>query len=524
MEEKKTFTKRDAKNLLVEAIRAKRQNKLGEALILLVKLAEELFNIDKAWADLMYAEMLHHRGSVLILEKNWAGAYEELLDSARMRKRLKDHKGLGYTMFQIAMLKMEQTGDKEIFMPYFLNARPYLIKAMKVAEEQEDFKTGGDMKHNNAFIYQIDGEIKTAITLYTDTIKLRELAEDMRGEALTMARLAECYLENNELDKAEKFADPALIYFRDTDDEKRVDQVLKVKQRIIYKLAEVLAKELDAAYAKATTRQDYANVCRIAGRIEELLDNNEEKLSKTLKGWWARYYEFLKFVENYQERKSFVESIERWYETIRDSELRIGFGYLYTVALADLIGDIEKSEKISHEIEGLAVSSGKTHLLLQVVNARGIIEMSAKNFKDAIIYFNKIDDFMPAELLEQECLPNTANILNNRGISQIRGKLDAIKGTTDLLRAIEVYSLIDNPPVKHFEGLKNRMREAVEYMSSEDVQIHNKDQILHLAKEARDMVAIVGDDIKSMSTNSKYFQNLRISSELIREKMETLYK
>lgn len=523
MEEKKTFTKRDAKNLLVEAIKAKRQNKLGEALILLVKLAEELFNINKAWADLMYAEMLHHRGSVLMLEKNWAGAYEELLDSARMRRRLKDHKGLGYTMFQIAMLKMEQTGDKKIFMPYFLNARTYLIKAMKVAEEQEDFKTWGDMKHNNAFIYQIDEEIKTAITLYTDTLKLRELAEDMRGEALTMARLAECYVENNEIDKAEEFADPALTYFRDTDDRKRVDQALKVKKQIVYKRVDELAKELETAYSKATTREEYNKVCQIADKIKDLLDSNEEILSKTIKGWWARYYEFLKFIENYQERKSFVKSIERWYETIRDSELRIGFGYLYAVALADLIGDIEKSEKISNEIEGLAVSSGKTHLLLQTINARGIIGMSA-NFKDAILYFNKIDDFMPAELLEPECLPNTANILNNRGISQIRGKLDAIKGTTDLLRAIEVYSLIDNPPAKHFERLKNRMREAVEYISSEDIQISNKDQILHLAKEARDMIAIVGDDIKSMFTNGKYFQNLRISSEIIREKIEKLYK
>lgn len=510
-----------AKDIMSQAMMAKYQNKLGEALLLLGILAEMLQEIEEDWADLLYAEMIHQRGVVLEMDKNWAGAYENLLDAAHMRKRLKDYVGLAYTMFQIGMLKLEQTGNDEAAMPSFLKARPYVRRAIDIAEEIGDKKALGNMKHNDAFIDQTMKVYQNAITGYCNALTSRIEAGDKRGEALTKARMAECYLAIDDIYNSGLLANAALQHFRETNDIKRIEQVWKTKKAIVAKKVEQLTKELNELYAKATTKEDYRKAAEITLTIAEFLNDNEEIISKTIKGWWARYYELLKFVKDSAEKKLFVERIEFWYGKITNPEIKVNFGYLYATALSSLADNTEKAEKINQEIKILAEKTGNTSLILQTINSRGIKEMAAKNWEEAVKIFSELDPFYTETLKEQENLLPTANIFNNRGASLIRGGIDPVSGATYLLYAAGFYSRQELPPAKHFKGLPDRLKEAIDKLQSV-TGIPNCKEILALIIEARNLLLPVSDTIQQAQPQKEYFDNLLRSIEKIHEKITEL--
>lgn len=518
--------------MLAEAVKAKYHNKLGEALILITKLAEALFEIEEKWADYLYADMLHQRGVILQMDKNWAGAYEELLDAARMRKRIGDYVGLAYSMFQIAMLKMEQTGNETEATPSFMKARPYIEFAIRVAEERRDIKTLGDLKHNIAFIDQVCKAYENAIIEYQEALAFRIKAKDKRGEALTKARLAECYFALDDIENSVDLANDALRYFIETDDKKRIEQVRKAKEMIpviAAKKIEQKIKELNELYSKATTEEQYKECVKIAGEINELTPrcpslDTEELMLKALNSWWAYYYYLLKFDQSQDTREQFIEQLGSWYRDINNVELKIKFGYLYATALSNLTGETEEAEKINQEIKVLAEKTNNMSLLLQVINSRGLKEMAAKDWHAAIAIFSEIDVLHAETVTKQENLQYAANIVNNRGASKNRGKIAPIGGAIDLMLAAILYSQQEMPPAKHFKGLPDRLQESIDNLNSVQETIPNKEEIIYLIKEARALLSPVSDQIQKKQPPWEYFETLRSKIEEIREKLMELNK
>lgn len=220
---------------------------------------------------------------------------------------------------------------------------------------------------------------------------------------------------------------------------------------------EEIVKEINDLYAKATVEKDYVEVNEKAQGLEkelkEIGKETDEIAKSIVNGFWARYYLERKFGHIDSVLASRVES---YYSRIENPELKVTYGYLLAVIVSELEQDFAAAKEINNEIQEIAEETGNVASVLRVINARGLKEMKEKNFAGAIEIFNEVDQIIVPDAANQ----HLGNILSNLGISKIRGEIDILDGIGDLIEAADYYLKVKPIPLKHIEGIKNRLNEA----------------------------------------------------------------
>ena len=227
-----------------------------------------------------------------------------------------------------------------------------------------------------------------------------------------------------------------------------------------------LADELSMLYEKAKAKEEYEEVIKKGGKIEIMLGEGPDiKVSTQLPSYWAKYYLLLKFPSSSadEDRHDFAFEIESVYTYLTDPDNKVALLYLESVIWSNLLNDQEQAGQLTDKMNRI-ISSEKVSLasVLRHINARGLKEMAGRNWPEAVKTFNEIGRLSETELRQPENLRHAGNIINNRGASKIRGNLDITRGIDDLFEAKSFYLREDQPSQKHLEGLKNRLREAIE--------------------------------------------------------------
>ena len=237
-------------------------------------------------------------------------------------------------------------------------------------------------------------------------------------------------------------------------------------------------KELDELYTKATTKEEYHRAWEMTKKLEQDIAAERGILVKwsaqaILNGFWARYYELLNFNRTGNDINEFCHKVANYYHGLEEKEdidLKVSYGYLFSVITSQLEGDLQEAEKIDEEISQLAEKSGNVVSALRSVNAQGLNAMKKKDYPGAIAIFDKGWRFFPEHKQNPETLRHFGNICNNRGLSeihlsgQVQKRSEKIKllwnGIQDLTLATSIYTSEDSPPLKHLKGIKNRLKIA----------------------------------------------------------------
>lgn len=226
-----------------------------------------------------------------------------------------------------------------------------------------------------------------------------------------------------------------------------------------------LFDRLSELYEKATTEEEYNEVVEKGGERKIMLGEDPDiKVSIQLPSYWAEYYLFLKFPNSFkdiQDRFDFVSEIESVYTHLTDPDNKVALLHLESVIWSNLLNNQENSDWCNREIETILLNEEVSLVsILRYINARGIKEMAAKNWSEAVKIFNEIGVLSITALRQPENLRHAGNIFNNRGASKIRGSINITGGVDDLFEAKSFYLREDQPSQKHLEGLRNRLREA----------------------------------------------------------------
>ncbi len=238
-------------------------------------------------------------------------------------------------------------------------------------------------------------------------------------------------------------------------------------------------KKLVELYAQATTKEEYLRVLQVAHEIDEEAERQglpqTTRLRAALNGLWARYYEARKFGiapgcidELYESVKTGVNLVD----AEGDMELAINYRYLLSVVVGQLKKDPEEAAKIDEEMQRLVKDSKNIPLALRVINARGLNAMQKEDWQEAITIFTTAEQDFPEASNIPEARQHLGNTVNNRGLSKInlsdkmqdRGyKKEVIRSAVwDLLVAMNLYFMVPLIPLKHLEGIRNRLRLAKE--------------------------------------------------------------
>ena len=218
-------------------------------------------------------------------------------------------------------------------------------------------------------------------------------------------------------------------------------------------------KEINALYSKAIKEADYQEVEKKAQVLEKEMIEAGKDIDETAKaimnGYWARYYLAKKF--------GYIDSViysrvRSYYSQAENPEVKVAYGYLLAVITSELREDSSAAQKINDDIRRLAESTGNITSILRAINARGLNEMNEKNFEKAVEIFDEIEKIR----ISLESFQHAGNIINNRGASKIRGGIDISDGVEDLITAADYYLDVKPVPLKHIEGIKNRLNEAGE--------------------------------------------------------------
>ena len=224
--------------------------------------------------------------------------------------------------------------------------------------------------------------------------------------------------------------------------------------------------ELDNLYSKATSEEDYLRVMKRADELKSQMEregkNNEEIAEAIYNGLFGNYYWVKKFSHTSGDISALRTKVELWYDEIGGDELKIKYGYLLAVILSELNDDFTEADKIRSEVRGLVEKSGEVVSGLRLINADGLNQMRLGLYREAIKTFSAIDKYGE---ISSEAFRHAGNIWNNRGAANIRGGIDTIEGARNLLTAADYYLREPEPPRKHLEGLRNRLREALEDLS-----------------------------------------------------------
>lgn len=229
---------------------------------------------------------------------------------------------------------------------------------------------------------------------------------------------------------------------------------------------------LFALYQKALTKEDYEKAVNLMGKSIITLGASRESpdtiVSTVLDGFWSEYYLLLKFPEMIEDEAAenndnFIEKIESFISQLVEPVNKAELLYLASVAWSHLLNDQKNAEWRNSEFQKL-ISSGEasTVQILKGINSRVIKEMGAKNWKAAIDTADEINKFSEEVITNSENIATAANIINNRGASKVRGNIDIKDGIKDLVTALDYYLKQTPVPLKHIEGIRNRLMEAIE--------------------------------------------------------------
>jgi len=226
----------------------------------------------------------------------------------------------------------------------------------------------------------------------------------------------------------------------------------------LIKLEEIV-DEINVLYNKATRETDYLEVEEKAASLEKEMIETGKSIKETAKaimnGFWASYYLARKFNRI---NSLLFSNVKSYYSQIEDPELKIAYGCLLAVISSELREDFATAKEINSEIQKVAEETENVVSILRVINARGLKEMKEKNFAGAIKIFNEVEQI----IVPTEASQHMGNILSNLGISKIRGEIDILDGISDLIEAASHYLETKPIPLKHIEGIKNRLNEAGE--------------------------------------------------------------
>jgi len=223
-------------------------------------------------------------------------------------------------------------------------------------------------------------------------------------------------------------------------------------------------EEINTLYSKATTLKEYK---KIVEEVEQLrkemskVGKDADEISQAIiDGFWAHYYLERKFYKNSFSSEAilqFAERVQEYYRAVKGADLKVSYGYLLSVILGELREDSDRAEVIAGEIQVIAKESGNTAALLRQINARGIKAMK-EDFEEAVKIFNEIENVRD---IHEKDYRHVGNIINNSGASKIRGDIDIVDGMKDLLIAADYYLAEEEPPIKHLEGIINRLNEGI---------------------------------------------------------------
>lgn len=243
----------------------------------------------------------------------------------------------------------------------------------------------------------------------------------------------------------------------------------------IEKIAEIrILNELPELYGKARTKEEYKKVVELreiyANTLKANLATPDTVVSIVLPGYWAEYYYLLKFPADVTEedKDDFMKMIDMLVLQTKDSSVKAELLYLESVAWSHLMDNQENADWCNDEFKKL-VSEGKVSItqVLKGINSRVIKEMDAKNWQDAVKIGDEIKRFSEEVINQQENIGAAANIINNRGASKVRGDIDIVDGTKDLVTALDYYLKQVPVPMKHIEGIRNRLNEAVKKLKQD---------------------------------------------------------
>ncbi len=288
--------------------------------------------------------------------------------------------------------------------------------------------------------------------------------------------------------------------------------------------------ELHALYQKALTKEEYGKAVELSGKSIVTLGASRESpdtiVATVLDGLWSKYYLLLKFPETIEDEAienndNFIEKIEGFINQVVEPTNKAELLYLASVIWSHLLNDQENAEWCNAELQKL-ISSGEVSIaqILKSINARLIKEMGAKNWKAAVDIADEINKFSENVITHSENIATAANILNNRGASKNRGRMNPIEGAIDLLLAAIYYSRQDEPPARHFKGLPDRLRESLDNMQSMSLDGSNVYKKMYdLIEKARSLLLPVNEQIEKSQVSREYFEMLAIEISDIQKEL-----
>jgi len=303
-------------------------------------------------------------------------------------------------------------------------------------------------------------------------------------------------------------------------------------KKIVAEDIKKMSDELSALYSKARTKEEYEKVIRLrelyANTLKANIASPNTVVSTVLPGDWAEYHLYDKFPEGFtdEDMKRFAGEIEALRYSMIDADTKVALLYLESNIWSHLLHNQEKAKWCVEEMDRI-ISQGKvsTASILKMINSAGNKEMDTKNWTRAVEIFDGINKFSQEILGRSDNLLYTANIINQRGASKNRGKMNPIEGAVDILQAAVYYSLQNEPPAKHFAGLPDRLRESLDNLQSQSTHyvIDFYRKAYDLIERARSLLQPVSGQIEKGQVSREYFEMLAIEISDIRKEIVKLY-
>lgn len=233
------------------------------------------------------------------------------------------------------------------------------------------------------------------------------------------------------------------------------------------------SEDLNGLYQGAQSQEEFHKVWELGLKKEAELIGlgwlTHERAMIILPGFWARYYELLKFGGTPEKIADLCQRVGYYFRSFNREavELVINYGYLLSAIISQLSGDHATAGIINKELVQLASSSGSVPLALKVAGSLGLEKMKRGEFEKAIRIFSSAKEDFPEASNLPEAWQHLANIINQQGLSKLNlsdqkegrvEKLNLISSAiVDLRDAEDLYMRVVPPPLKHLSGIQNRL-------------------------------------------------------------------
>lgn len=260
-----------------------------------------------------------------------------------------------------------------------------------------------------------------------------------------------------------------------------------MKETLRSKELEEAGKLLDQFYTLASTEEEYREGAAYVFALDNIAKNSGVYLIPRAEclygGWYLAYYKCLKSlpegVKDIQQIPFVLQKdindlaikVISYFSALSSEEepiLWVRYGSLQSLIESQLLFDKEKAQKINEKIRAKAEEIGEVSILLKEINTRGLAAEKAGNLEEAIEIFSEVERRFPDATDIPHARLDFANAINNRTKDRIllSDKIDIPdkkrelleSGIAGLLNAIGIYKTVPpSPPVKHFEGIINRL-------------------------------------------------------------------